>query len=82
MAETTATTAELSRDDLATRLHELANQFSGEQAIEVEIDNKSVTLNPPAQVAYEIEVEEREPMIGDETETIVLELSWTPQTQD
>jgi amphi-Trp domain-containing protein len=79
MAEETKSKTELNRTDLAGRLNALSEEFSEEGEIVVEVENKSVTLHPPAQVNYEIVVSEREPMVGDNTETVTLELSWTPE---
>ena len=79
MAEETKSKTELNRTDLAGRLKGLSEEFSEEGEIVVEVENKSVTLHPPAQVNYDIVVREREPMVGDTTETVSIELSWTPE---
>lgn len=77
MVDETKSTTELDRTVVSRRLRELSTQFGEEGEIAVEVENKTVTLHPPTTVDYEISVKEREPMVGNKTETIALELRWT-----
>jgi amphi-Trp domain-containing protein len=79
MADETKSKSELDRTEIAGRLSDLSEQFSEEGGIAVEVENKTITLHPPTNVDYEISVREREPMVGDKTETVALTLSWTPE---
>lgn len=79
MVDETKSTTELDHTEVAGRLRDLSEQFGREGEIAVEVENKTVTLHPPTHVNYEVSVREREPMVGNKTETIALELSWTPE---
>lgn len=79
MADETTLTTELNRTEIAERLGDLSKQFNTDGEIDVEVENKTITLHPPTHANYEISVREREPMVGDREETIGLELSWTPE---
>lgn len=80
MAETTSTTEELSREEVAAYLHSLSEEFETGDAVEIEVGNKMVTLQPPAQIDCETTVtEESSGMLSSEQETIELSLTWEPQ---
>ncbi|EMA45091.1 amphi-Trp domain-containing protein [Halococcus saccharolyticus] len=77
MADTTSASQTLSREDIAAELESLANELRNtESEVDVAVGNKSVTLSPDETVDYDIEVSEREPMIGDKRESISIEVSW------
>ncbi|WP_049903509.1 amphi-Trp domain-containing protein [Halococcus agarilyticus] len=77
MADTTNASQTLSREDVAAELESLANELRGtEGEIDVAVGNKSVTLSPDETVDYDVEVSEREPMIGDKRESISIDVSW------
>lgn len=76
MAETTEASQDLSREEAAGELEALANELRGGTDITVSVGNKSVALTPRDTVDYEIEVSEREPMLGDKRESISIDLHW------
>jgi amphi-Trp domain-containing protein len=71
-------TAEISRTDVAERLRTLADEFDGDGDVDVAVDNKTVTLHPPAQFTYEIETSERDGSVRSDKETLDLALRWEP----
>lgn len=80
MTETTSETQELSRDEVAAYLQRLGTEFEGDGEIDIDIDNKTVRLHPPAQITCETDVtEETGGLLSDEQETVQLTLSWEPQ---
>lgn len=81
MVEQTSASEESSLEKVATHFHELGNAFDEEEPT-IMVGNKTVTVHPPARIAYEIDVIESSSIWGGETETISLELSWQPEEKD
>ncbi|UTF54450.1 MULTISPECIES: amphi-Trp domain-containing protein [Natronosalvus] len=76
MADTTTYKDELTREEVADRLQELAREIRSGGDANISVGNKVVTLSPDAQVTYDLEVEERSPMLGGRREEIDLTLAW------
>ncbi|QFU83808.1 amphi-Trp domain-containing protein [Natronorubrum aibiense] len=76
MAEKTDYSAQLSRDEAADLVQELAQEIRGEGPAEVGVGNKLLTLSPPPELEYEVEVEERSPMLRGPREKITVTLEW------
>ncbi|WP_290811838.1 amphi-Trp domain-containing protein [Halovivax sp.] len=77
MADRTDASQELARDEVATLLRELADEFErGEETVAVPVGNKTVTLTPPDTVTAEVEVVERSPRWGSSHERIGIDLEW------
>ena len=78
MADTTTASDTLSNEEAAAKLEAIANELrGGDGSIDVEVGNKSVSLTPSETVEYDIEVAEREPMLGNKHESITIDLEWT-----
>ena len=78
MADTTTASDTLSNEEAAAKLEAIANELrASDGAIDVEVGNKSVSLAPSGTVEYDIEVAEREPMLGSKHESITIDLEWT-----
>lgn len=78
MADRTTADSTMNREDLATYLRDLAEELDGEGDANVPIGNKTVTLYPGHEIDCDVTVEERSPMIGSDTESITVEMSWSP----
>ncbi|EMA38875.1 amphi-Trp domain-containing protein [Halococcus hamelinensis] len=77
MADTTTASESLSNEAVAERLEALASELRHEDGgIDVEVGNKSVSLAPSGSIDYDIEVAEREPMLGSKHESITIDLEW------
>ncbi|RQG92521.1 amphi-Trp domain-containing protein [Natrarchaeobius chitinivorans] len=76
MSETTNYEEDVSRDEAADLLQELAREIRSGGTAEVRVGNKMLTLSPSSIVEYGIEVEERSPMLGGDREEITLSLEW------
>lgn len=79
MSETTTHEADVSREEAADQLQELARELRSDGAAEVQVGNKTLTLSPSSMVEYAIEVGERSPMIGGQKEEVTVTLSWTAE---
>ncbi len=76
MSEKTKDEQELTREEAADRLQELARELREDDGISPRVGNKTVDLSPTAAIDYEIKVEERSPMLGSKHETITVVLDW------
>ncbi|QSW98783.1 amphi-Trp domain-containing protein [Haloterrigena alkaliphila] len=76
MAEKTANEEEVSREQAADLIQELAHQLRSEGEAEVTVGNKVLTLTPAPELEYGIEVQERSPMLGGERQQITVTLDW------
>ncbi|MEY7847849.1 amphi-Trp domain-containing protein [Natrarchaeobius sp. A-rgal3] len=82
MGETTAHDEEVSRDEAADLLQELAREIRGDTHADVHVGNKMLTLSPSSVLEYRIEVDERSPMLGGDREEITVSLEWEVHAGD
>ena len=78
MADRTANEETVSREQAADMLQEVARELRSGGSADVTVGNKLLTLSPAPEVDYEIEVEERSPMIGGDREEVTVSLGWKP----
>lgn len=76
MANTTADEQDVSRDEAADLLENLAREIRGGGQANVEVGNKTVALHPSSAMNYSIEIEERSPMLGGERQAVTVTLDW------
>ena len=77
MAQRTTADEKLPRSELAAYLAALGEEFEGDvEEINVDVGNKTISLNPPEEVDFSIDVIERSSMLRGSRETIEIELSW------
>ncbi|MDQ2048926.1 amphi-Trp domain-containing protein [Natronolimnohabitans sp. A-GB9] len=76
MAETTDNEETVSRDEAADLVQAVAQELRGNGPAEIQVGNKVLTLSPARDLEYEIEVEERSPMLGGPHEEITMTLEW------
>lgn len=79
MAEQTATTDKLERERAADRLNDIASQLRNGDDMTVRVGNKDISLNPPDQVNYSIDVVEKQRRFRGSRETVRIELDWKPE---
>jgi len=80
MAEKTQFSDEMSREEVASALREVADEFakgSGEDA-RLGLGNKQVTVQPGDSISYDITVTERSSMLRKDRQTLDLNLQWNP----
>ncbi|PSP96791.1 amphi-Trp domain-containing protein [Halobacteriales archaeon QS_5_70_17] len=80
MADTTQFSEEMSREEVASALHEIAEEFakgSGE-SVTLRLGNKRVTVQPGDSINYDISVTERSSMLRKDRQTLDLNLRWNP----
>ncbi|GAB3668828.1 amphi-Trp domain-containing protein [Halopiger thermotolerans] len=76
MAETTTYQDDVTRDEAAELVEELAAELRGTGPAQVQVGNKLLTLTPASTVEYDIEVEERSPMLRGDREEITVTIGW------
>lgn len=81
MAEKTQFSDEMSREEVASALHELAEQFAkeGGESATLRLGNKQVTVHPGDTINYDISVTERSSMLRKDRQTLDLSLKWKPK---
>lgn len=82
MSEKTEHEQELTREEAADRLQELARELREGEQIAPRIGNKTIELSPTTTIDYKIEVEERSPMLGGKHETITVVLDWEVDNEE
>ncbi|RQG99786.1 amphi-Trp domain-containing protein [Natrarchaeobius oligotrophus] len=82
MSETTKHADEISRDEAADLLQELARELRDGGAAEIRVGNKMLTLSPDSVLEYEIKVDERSPMLGTDHEEVTVSLEWSVQDEE
>jgi len=76
MADKTVHESELDRASVAESLRSLADEFEDREDIHVRVGNKSVRLQPPEVVSYEVSVRETSSLIRTSRETVTITLDW------
>lgn len=81
MPQKTAVPEEMTREEVAQRLHELAEEFEGEREVVARTGNKTVELEPARDVAYELTVRERGSILRGNRESITIRMGWKPEQE-
>lgn len=81
MTEKNLNEEELTREEIAERLEELADEFR-EGTGNIRVGNKTIRLSPPETIAYEIGVRERSSLLRGSHETVTVKLDWKPEKQE
>ena len=81
MAETTDYQEDVTRDEAAELLQQLAGELRGQGPAQVQVGNKLLTLSPASTLEYDIEVEERSPMLGGDREEVTVSIGWAVPDQ-
>ena len=76
MANTTESKETVSRQEFATYLRNLADQFESDGDAQIQIGNKSVTVHPSKNVKREVTVIERSAILRGDKEALDLEVKW------
>lgn len=79
MSDSTEHSETMNREEFASFLRRLAEEFEKEGDIDVPVGNKSVRLHPPEDVKKEIEVVERSSLLRGNKEAIELDVRWKGQ---
>ncbi len=79
MAEKTVNESELDRSSVAESLRSLADEFESSEDVHVRVGNKSIRLQPPETVSYEVSVHETSSLLRSRRETITVTLDWKTQ---
>lgn len=79
MADRTSHDEELSQEEVADRLRELAETIESDGPADVRVGNKAIRLSPSASIKFSIETVEESRRIRSDRESVHLDLTWTPE---
>ncbi len=82
MGETTTHEEDVSREEAAELLQELAHEVRNGPRMDAKVGNKLLTLHPSSVLEYEIAVNERSPMLGGDREELTVTLEWEVEADD
>ncbi len=82
MADTTTIEDELAREEAADRLQEIARELRSDGPADVQVGNKTLTLTPASVLEFDLEIEERSPMLGGDREELTISLGWAAQADE
>ena len=80
MADRTSYDEDLSQEEVADRLRELAENIESDGSADVRVGNKAVRLSPGASINLSIEAVEESRRFRSDRESISLDMSWTPES--
>ena len=72
----------LSRDEIADRLEGFAAALRGNEPFSLKLGGQTVTLGPPGNVEFEIEVEDESSLLGRGERSVEFELEWKKTDDD
>ncbi|ESP89063.1 amphi-Trp domain-containing protein [Candidatus Halobonum tyrrellensis] len=78
MAEKTISEDEVTREEAADRLEALATELR-EGDCNVQVGNKTVTVQPPSSIAYEVGVRESSSILRGSRESVTVKMDWKPE---
>ena len=81
MADKTRYNEDVSREQAADLLQQLARELRSDGTADVEVGNKLLTLSPAPVLEYDITVEERSPMLGGHREEVAISLAWSVEEE-
>ena len=76
MGEKTNDEQDVSREEAADLVQEVARELRSSGPAELRVGNKMLTLSPAPELEYGIEVQERSPMLGGPREEVTITLEW------
>ncbi|WP_436343559.1 amphi-Trp domain-containing protein [Natronorubrum sp. FCH18a] len=76
MGEKTNDEQDVSREQAADLVQEVARELRSDGPAELRVGNKMLTLSPAPELEYGIEVQERSPMLGGPREEVTITLEW------
>lgn len=78
MAEKTIAEDEVTREEAADRLEALAAEIR-EGDCNVRVGNKTVTVDPPSSIAFEVGVRESSSLLRGNRESVTVKMDWRPE---
>ena len=79
MVEKNITEDELDRSEAADRLRTIADDLESGDQFDIDIDNKTITLSPPAAVGFEVGARESSSILRGSRESVTIKMDWRPE---
>ncbi|PSP44513.1 amphi-Trp domain-containing protein [Halobacteriales archaeon QH_6_64_20] len=78
MADRTSYDEELSQEEVADRLREIAETIESDGPADIRVGNKAIRLSPSASIDFSIEAVEESRRFRSDRESVHLDMAWTP----
>jgi len=69
----------VTRDEAADRLESIAADLRGDDQFDVNVNNRTIHLSPPAKFGMEVGVRETSSMLRGDRETLTVKIDWKPE---
>ncbi|PSQ25091.1 amphi-Trp domain-containing protein [Halobacteriales archaeon QS_8_65_32] len=79
MADRTSYDEQLSQEEAAERLREIAETIESDGPADVRVGNKAIRLSPSASLDFSIEAVEEKRRLRSDRESIHIDMTWTPE---
>ena len=79
MADRTSYDEQLSQEEAAERLREIAETIESDGPADVRVGNKAIRLSPGASLDFSIEAVEEKRRLRSDRESIHIDMTWTPE---
>jgi amphi-Trp domain-containing protein len=79
MAEKNLEEDDVSRGETAERLRAIADELDGDGDVNLEVENKTISLSPPSSINYELGVRESSSILRGDRESVTIKLDWSPE---
>lgn len=78
MAEKNISEDELDRTEAADRLREIADDLESGDSFEVDIGNKTISLDPTTTIGFEVGARESSSVLRGKRESVTIKMDWRP----
>jgi amphi-Trp domain-containing protein len=69
---------DVSQEEAAARLEAIADKVRSGDSMDVNVNNRTIHLSSPAEIAMEVDVRERSTLLRGDREGITITLDWKP----
>ena len=70
---------ELTREEAADRLEEIADDLRSGDSFNIEIENRTIHLSPSSSIGMEVGVRESSSLLRGDRETVTIKMDWKPE---
>ena len=79
MADKNLAEKDVSRAEAADNLRANADELERDDEMNIDVENKTITLSPTDSVGYEVGVRERSSILRGSRESVTIKLDWKPE---
>ncbi len=79
MVEKTINEEKLGREEAADHLREIADDLEEGEEFDLDVGNKTITLNPASSIGFEVGARERSSILRGSRESVTIKMDWRPE---